>query len=91
MTDPHRVKFIDATDLHCKFFLPGEKGMFGLICGASVDVGKSFCDFHHRQCFKTITPVSRKLARYDDVMVCEMQIDDSELELTELVSCGAKD
>ncbi|MFC5320527.1 hypothetical protein [Bradyrhizobium oligotrophicum] len=63
--------------------------MFGFVCGAPCGEGESFCECHYRQCFKTLTPASRTIARYDDVIVCEMQIDDSELELTELVSGGA--
>lgn len=82
----HRIRFVDATHRDCKFFLSGESGMFGFVCGAPCGEGKSFCECHYRHCFKTLTPVSRTISRYDDVMVCEMQIDDSELELTELVS-----
>ncbi|MGJ4995698.1 hypothetical protein ACQR0Z_14830 [Bradyrhizobium sp. HKCCYLS3077] len=84
---PHRVRFVDATHRDCKFFLPGESGMFGFACGAPCGEGESFCECHYRHCFRTLTRVSRTISRNDDVVVCEIQIEDSELELTGLV-CG---
>ncbi|WP_315740854.1 hypothetical protein [Bradyrhizobium sp. SZCCHNR1093] len=83
---PNRVRFIDATHRQCKFFLPGESGMEGFVCGDPTGIERSFCDCHHRRCFKLISPVSRTTARYDDQSVCEVEIDEGELELTELVS-----
>ncbi|WP_316172885.1 hypothetical protein [Bradyrhizobium sp. SZCCHNRI2049] len=81
----NRVRFIIAKHRQCKFFLPGESGARGFVCGELTAIDRSFCDHHHAHCFKTLTPVSRATARFDDQSVAEIDIEDAEHELTELV------
>lgn len=82
----NRVRFIEAKHRQCKFFLPGESGMEGFVCGHPTTLDRSFCDSHHRLCFKTITPIRSSTVRFDDQSVTEIEIEDFEVELTEIVS-----
>ncbi|WP_139031439.1 hypothetical protein [Bradyrhizobium sp. ORS 375] len=49
---PKAVRFIESTTEQCKFFLPGQSGMDGLVCGETTDTERSYCDCHHRRIYQ---------------------------------------
>ncbi len=84
---PKRVRFVDARRGQCFFFLPGETGMEGFVCGdATPGASKSYCACHRRLVFQPLTATSRIQSGYFDLSVRAAEIDDEELDLTELVS-----
>ncbi|WP_047308826.1 hypothetical protein [Rhodopseudomonas palustris] len=83
---PHATRFIQAGLCRCKFFLHGESGMNGFVCGAPIDEGKSFCDEHHRVVFQPL-PDAPPRYRINDYSVGERNEDtDHEPDLTEMLS-----
>ncbi|MGX9428025.1 hypothetical protein [Bradyrhizobium sp. LeoA1S1] len=56
----HKARFIDAKHGQCMFFLPGQSGMEGFVCGAPTIGEKSFCGCHHKA-----THQPPKRARYN--------------------------
>lgn len=45
---PFKTRFIETMRGQCMFFLPGQSGMRGFVCGAATTDEKSFCDCHHK-------------------------------------------
>ncbi|MDX3966121.1 MAG: hypothetical protein QHD01_05915 [Bradyrhizobium sp.] len=43
---PFKTRFMETTRGQCMFFLPGESGREGFVCGAPTE--RSYCDCHHK-------------------------------------------
>ncbi|WP_316206033.1 hypothetical protein [Bradyrhizobium sp. SZCCHNR3058] len=80
-----RARFIEARPGQCQFFLPGESGMYGLVCGDAARDNSSFCACHHGLVFVPQGPKTRINSGYFDPTVRSVEINDEESDLTELV------
>lgn len=50
------TRFIETKTGQCMFFLPGESGPDGLVCGEPTTGGKSFCDCHRKITHQKLKP-----------------------------------
>jgi hypothetical protein len=78
----NKARFVNTTREQCQFFLPGESGMNGFVCGDETREGSSFCDCHHRVVFQ---PQRMKVRSVQDRNVRDSELDEVEPDLTELV------
>ncbi len=87
MTDqPRGVRFIEAGACQCRFFLEGQSGMDGFVCGDPARDGNSYCRRHHFIVFKPV-PVSQARQHFKDYSIQEVDCDaDHEPDLTEILS-----
>jgi hypothetical protein len=82
---PHATFFIESSSDQCKEFLPDESGMHGIICGAPVVAGRSYCACHLRINFQPIKKgVKFNIADYS--VRRGPDPDDQEADLTEMLS-----
>jgi len=66
MTDKRGgVRFIDAGERQCRYFINNESGMNGLVCADATMEGSSYCPQHHRVLFKPVLPISWR-RRFED-------------------------
>ncbi|WP_315743159.1 GcrA family cell cycle regulator [Bradyrhizobium sp. SZCCHNR1075] len=79
---PNKARFVDTTREQCQFFLPGESGMHGFVCGDATREASAFCECHHRVVFQ---PQRVKLRSVQDRNVRYSDLDEVEPDLTELV------
>lgn len=49
---PKATRFIKSSSEQCKFFLPGQSGMDGLVCGEPTTAERSYCDCHLRRVYQ---------------------------------------
>ncbi|WP_156433897.1 hypothetical protein [Bradyrhizobium retamae] len=81
---PFATRFMLTKGCQCMYFLPGESGMAGLVCGAPTRAGKSFCDAHRRETYQPLK-AGRIYFRDASVVTCDDD-SDHEPDLTEIVS-----
>ncbi|WP_445215938.1 hypothetical protein ACKWRH_26595 [Bradyrhizobium sp. Pa8] len=51
---PSKTRFNDTKSGQCMYFLPGQSGMHGFVCGAPTE--KSYCDYHHNATHQKTKP-----------------------------------
>ncbi|WP_454650758.1 hypothetical protein [Bradyrhizobium liaoningense] len=75
--------FAETKSGQCMYFLPGQSGMYGFVCGAPTANHKSYCDCHHKA---THQPVKKAKISFFDLSAASIDIDtDYEPDLTEVL------
>jgi hypothetical protein len=65
------------------YFLRGQSGMYGFVCGAPTTNDKSYCDCHHKA---THLPVKKAKISFFDLSAASLDNDtDHEPDLTEVL------
>lgn len=80
---PFKTRFIDTARGQCMFFLPGQSGMYGFVCGAPTTDEKSFCDCHHKATHQPLK--NGKISFFDLSASARDEDTDYEPDLTEVL------